>query len=777
MGELKIASHLNEPLEATIPLEDVKGIDPSDILTSLADNKAFVKAGLEPTGWINHIQFKVSPDKQGKLIIFLSTQHPVQDPFADLLIQVAWPGGKLIKEYTLLLDPPKIVTTQSKASSAKAQELLETFSAQSHQEAAPRQVASLVKQQFQPILSDAHDYEPIQFGGRFGPVQGETLWSIAKRLAQGSHFSVHQAVMAIAYKNPDAFTNGNINHIKPGAVLRLPTESEVGKYSQDSARQFVENQTNSGQSMVVYAQKTAPRERKTQPVAQKVSQNETATPKALKLVAPEHNQDKDVSIESTPAQNSNQQIVQTNVVAKDNSQRLTMVEEALDTLKRSNEEIAQKNAQLKNQNEVLVGELALKEQEINRLKMAADIHASTDEIHQSVAPKQSSTKATLPNEYAIVKQDPELTNKTLPVLEEVQHPEVAPQGATQLPKARKTNLNSHLDTSNDLASSQTKQTDVMKRNFLFIVFMFAFTCSILGWLWFSRHRIFVLADWANKKFKNLKPLKVADKSQYVSDLPQEEVQANFGLQFDLDKALNAVANEERKHLKPTVNTSLNKQEIDSLNKKSQSSLEDAEIYIAYERYQQAEKLLQEILTSETAQNSIYWDALLKLLELYVLTEKYTEYEKWVATIPSDLKDIAPKVWSKIKLLADKVEADKAVTPLKVVPLSLTPTDTTESTETKRSVDDDRIALATHHITDLPVDPEPLVQEQIITALPAKLELVSEDDEAFNSQIALARTYQDVGETALAREVLEKLLPTATGPQADLINKMLASINK
>ncbi len=775
LGDLKIASNLNEPLEASISIEDAKGIIITDILVTIADPKEFTKAGLEPAAWLQRIQFTVDQNKQGGLVVKLNTQRPVQEPFADLLIQVTWPGGKILKEYTLLLDPPKVVMTQPKISSAKAQEVFHTLSATATQSEAPRKVASLVKQPFNALVSDAQDRESVHFGGRFGPVHDETLWRIAKRLVANSNYSIYQGVMAIATKNPDAFTNGNINHIKRGAVLLLPLQAEVNKYSKDEARQFVENQTLGGQSMIAYAPKEKHRQKSQQTHVQAQSQSQeqqqpNEVHKALKLV--EHTEPKEIkSNTSTTHPNEEKQTSLTTEVV---SKRLTMAEEALDTLKRTNEEISQKNTELQNKNDSLAGQLAAKEEEINRLKMTTQVHLQSNE---SAPPKEIPTKTTLPSQdYVVVTSDPIVEDKPIPVAHREQ-PKVQTQAAEQknAVKAVKTKLGAiEKDNFEQDTSEQTKHSDIMKRNFIFIVFMFAFTCSLLGWMWFSRHRLLLLADWLGKKYKNKKMSHTRENNfekPIVSDLPQEEIQLNFGLQFDLEKALHAVAQEEKKYLKPQVQ--LSKSDVEADHKKSQSSLEDAEIYIAYERYSQAEKLLQEILTDESPQSTAYWDALLKLLELYVLTQNYHEYDKLYASVPSDLQDIAPKVWSKIKLLQDKVQADKAIPSPKVNPPPK------EKLQLSIEAKEDGIALAQHHVAESNTKSDtPLVQEQTITALPSsKLELVADEDEAFNSQIDLVRTYQDIGDNISARDILEKLKPSANENQLNIINQMLSQMSK
>jgi FimV-like protein len=305
---------------------------------------------------------------------------------------------------------------------------------------------------------------------------------------------------------------------------------------------------------------------------------------------------------------------------------------------------------------------------------------------------------------------------------------------------------------------------VMKRKIIYLVFIFVLCCSTVGWLWFSRHRLHMIMGWINNfvnSFYRYKP-QLKD-SQKMPDMSTGDVQVNYGLHFDLEKALDAVTSEENRYLKPQIGgqNALSQQEQETIHKKSIASLEDAEIYIAYERYQQAEKILQEILRNDiAAQDPVYWDALLKLLELYVLTEKYHDYEKWYKTVPKDLKEISPKVWSKIVLLQEKVESEKSIH------LNTQP-------EPVKTATDTHLDLAKHHIA------EPSIPEPKISPLPKqseKLELVNDLDEV-HAQISLAKAYMEVGDIEAARELLINILPKGTSVQQENVQLLLDQLNK
>jgi len=122
VGEIHLQSHLNEPLAAEIALGDLGNTLPSDIVLEAADPAAYANAGMEIPVWLNSIQFYVENDPEtGLPKIYLKTFQAITDPFVDLIVQVSWPDGKLVKGYTLLLDPPAkpTVTVRKKKSLRK----------------------------------------------------------------------------------------------------------------------------------------------------------------------------------------------------------------------------------------------------------------------------------------------------------------------------------------------------------------------------------------------------------------------------------------------------------------------------------------------------------------------------------------------------------------------------------------------------------------------------------------------------------------------------------
>ena len=106
LGDVKLHTALNQPLVAEIELMQVEDLTRSEILSNLASKSDFALAGVERPQVLNGLQFKTEVSPNGKGVIKITSKDPIQEPFLNFLVEVHWPNGRLLKEYTLLLDPP-----------------------------------------------------------------------------------------------------------------------------------------------------------------------------------------------------------------------------------------------------------------------------------------------------------------------------------------------------------------------------------------------------------------------------------------------------------------------------------------------------------------------------------------------------------------------------------------------------------------------------------------------------------------------------------------------
>ncbi len=233
LGQIQVKSALDKPLLAEIPLtQDYPG-EADFLKVTLAPADAFARAGIRRDDLKVPLQFDVVTHSDGHKVIRVTSSQPVHEPYLDFLIQVSWPKGKLLREYTVLLDPlnngsaPRTTATAPTAGGEPTQSTRTTSTSAPAPAPAPRQTAS---------------------NGEYGPVQhGDTLSHIA--LANKiDGVSYQQMLVALKAANPDAFFKDNVNALKSGAVLRIPTRDEATATSRAAALAAVREQNQTWQN-------------------------------------------------------------------------------------------------------------------------------------------------------------------------------------------------------------------------------------------------------------------------------------------------------------------------------------------------------------------------------------------------------------------------------------------------------------------------------------------------------------------------------------------------
>ncbi len=226
LGEIDLKSALNQPFRAEILVASEAPGDLDGLRVEIASAETFEQFGLDRAAFLNDFQFNVAGQANGAVVQITSTQ-PVVEPFVTLLLKVSWPQGRLLREYTVLLDPPVFATqpVQPAVAAPTAGPSAPT-SISDTDDRVP--VKSVGGEQQRAVVQSSPAAVPDAEGGTYGPVQrNDTLWAIAGRLVDGSQsVSRNQMMLALYQENPEAFT-GNINRLKAGMILRVPAESEV----------------------------------------------------------------------------------------------------------------------------------------------------------------------------------------------------------------------------------------------------------------------------------------------------------------------------------------------------------------------------------------------------------------------------------------------------------------------------------------------------------------------------------------------------------------------
>jgi FimV-like protein len=315
LGEIKLNSALNDKFNADIPVVGATSDELDSLDVKLAGLNQFTQAGLDRPGVLDQLQFVVVRNPDGTSYIHITSNAAVREPFLDFLVDANWNNGELIREYTVLLNPPTFQTANAAPSAPAPQPAAAAPSAPiaaapvpvpvpvptpapATQAAAPvaqppAEVAAAPQPPVAPQPAPAAESTPAPaaspppasapsveqapaqraLGTNYGPIhRGETLSSIAKSVRPDG-ITLNQMMIAIYQANPEVFMH-NINRMKSGYILRMPTASDAQAVSVTDANSEVR------------AQMQAWRSGTPAPEAVPSAATSTSAAPALQLVAP-----------------------------------------------------------------------------------------------------------------------------------------------------------------------------------------------------------------------------------------------------------------------------------------------------------------------------------------------------------------------------------------------------------------------------------------------------------------------------------------------------------
>ena len=267
LGEIESVSNLNQPFNAKIDLLSVGNADVRNLKVKVASPSVFSRVGIDRPNFLNGLRFRSSIEN-GKPVILVSSSQPVKEPFINFLLEVSWPKGQLLKEYTVLLDPPVLMQPGTSIASNTVG-VRPDPSQRAQPQPKPQNKASqqqrqrVVAQQQQTLQQQLKRQQQAQNDGlrRPGPAvgsaaekvvssddsrtyrirRGDTLYKVAKKLGYESVRN-EQMMMALYQANPTAFRKRNINNLKAGVTVRRPSINEAKRISLGTAQQDIRTQ-------------------------------------------------------------------------------------------------------------------------------------------------------------------------------------------------------------------------------------------------------------------------------------------------------------------------------------------------------------------------------------------------------------------------------------------------------------------------------------------------------------------------------------------------------
>ncbi|WP_229418754.1 FimV/HubP family polar landmark protein [Pseudoduganella flava] len=227
LGKLTVLSALGQPLRAEIELTAVAPEEAADLAAKLAPPEAFRAANIEFNPALLNLRFDVE-NRAGRQFIRVTSTQPVNEPFVDMLLELTWANGRLVREYTFLLDPAEMRGTQAPQVAAPA----DVGRAAAPAAAAPQRPAATEapRRAGAPAADEGDRKVRVK--------RGDTLSGIASDI-KPADVSLDMMLVALYRANPEAFSGKNMNRLKSGRILSVPAADAVRATDRAEARGIV----------------------------------------------------------------------------------------------------------------------------------------------------------------------------------------------------------------------------------------------------------------------------------------------------------------------------------------------------------------------------------------------------------------------------------------------------------------------------------------------------------------------------------------------------------
>jgi pilus assembly protein FimV len=228
LGKLTVLSSLGQPLRAEIELTSVSAEEAGALVARLAPADAFRSANIDFNPALSSLRFDVEP-RNGRQVIKVSSSQAINEPFVDMLLELSWTGGRMVREYTFLLDPPDLRATQAPQVTAPVDVNNRSAAAAPAQAPAAAQPAAAAAA---PARAEPARPQPAArpaakaAAADYTVKQGDNLTRIANQV-KPVDVSLDTMLVALYRANPEAFAGKNMNRLKSGQILAVPDAEQI----------------------------------------------------------------------------------------------------------------------------------------------------------------------------------------------------------------------------------------------------------------------------------------------------------------------------------------------------------------------------------------------------------------------------------------------------------------------------------------------------------------------------------------------------------------------
>lgn len=573
LGEVRLNSTLNEPLNAEVKLLDTRGLSASQIIVTLASPADFERNGVDRPYFLTEFEFEILLNHPGGAIARVTSRSPVREPFLNFLVEARWPTGRLLREYTLLMDLPTF-SDSAPAAVARAPATSSTSSATPQAQsrtATPSRSAPTGSARAASGLS----------GDSYTVGTNDTLWEIALDVRPDSSHSVHQTMLAIQRLNPDAFIDGNINLLRNGQVLRIPSSDDIQAVTRNEAVAEVgrQNQVWSDDSMGAQLSATR-RDTSTRRSADTVSGS-------VRLATPGRD-------DSATGQGSGENTGSGRALEAE----LAATLEELDKTKGENQELSSRVRDLEDQIETMERLVEVSNEQLRALQLSASQNdaATTDDAESEYAqseytsPYEADSVSAEDSTTEVPESD--LSEETVTTADEPVAAEEAPVVSEPV---------APIDSRRVVTPPQPSKTivDHIMENLLWIILAIVVLVSVVGAVIYRRRA-----------------------QAETEALPEDDF---FSMDAEDDEEFDSAAPDQEDDVDADEVPLFDEEDIPA-EAETGDVVGEADIYIAYGKFDQAE----EMLLAGLAKDPDSVDIRLKLLEVYSQTQDAEKFDHYYA---------------------------------------------------------------------------------------------------------------------------------------------------
>lgn len=588
LGKITVLSPLGQPLRAEIDVNASRE-ELASMNARLASPEAFRQVGIEYVPGIAGIRFVVDKRKDGQPYLRMISDRPINEPFLDVLVELTWSSGRMVREYTVLLDPPESLTPTAPVTVAAP------TTAKPASEPKPVAVAPAVAPAPQavpePVVAEKVADEPVQPAEKPTPLPqakpvedtnsrlvktGDTLTKIAAA-TKPEGISLDQMLVALFQSNRGAFDGDNMNRLRAGKILSIPGADAAAAIAPAEAREVIVTQSrdfNAYRSRLAASVAEAPAK---QDVAQQQDQGKIAPKVADKATLPDTAKDK-LEVSRTEAAKETKAL----------QGRITSLEEDLVARERALKEANSRVVELEKNLADLKKLAELKSQSGAQMQKAAEATKPVAEAKPVATPPVATKPAEVKQEAAV---EPPKPAEPAKVAEAPVAP-VAPKAETAQPKKPPVQV--------PAPEVAAEEPSFIGDNPLLVYGGGGLVALLLGYLGFS--------SWRRKS-------RTEDAVPTASRLSEGDLMANSVFGTTGGQAVDTSA---------SIQTDFSQASLSAIDTdEGVDPVAEADVYMAYGRDAQAEEILVDALKTDPTRLAIY----LKLLEIYSGHKNTGKFEK------------------------------------------------------------------------------------------------------------------------------------------------------